>query len=45
VDHVLNKAEGGTDEDGNLQAINRECHRIKTAEEAARGVARLHPSR
>jgi hypothetical protein len=34
------KANGGTDDDGNLQAINRDCHRAKTALEAmqARGL-------
>jgi 5-methylcytosine-specific restriction protein A len=37
VDHVVNKADGGTDDDTNLQAICRDCHRAKTAEEARRG--------
>lgn len=30
VDHILSKANGGTDEDNNLQAICKTCHRIKT---------------
>jgi 5-methylcytosine-specific restriction enzyme A len=35
VDHITPKAEGGTDDPGNLQAICRECHAEKTAREAA----------
>lgn len=42
VDHIVPKEEGGTDADDNLQAINTECHRLKTAEEATRGIRRLH---
>ena len=37
VDHKVPKAEGGTDEDGNLQAICVPCHQAKTAAEARRG--------
>ena len=33
VDHILPLADGGTDEVGNLQAINRECHARKTVAE------------
>lgn len=36
VDHIVNKAEGGTDDDNNLQAICEPCHKAKTAQEAAR---------
>lgn len=36
VDHIRNKAQGGSDEPGNLQAICRECHARKTAAEAGR---------
>ena len=36
VDHRVPTWEGGGDEDGNLQAINAECHKGKTAEEAKR---------
>jgi 5-methylcytosine-specific restriction enzyme A len=35
VDHVKPKAKGGTDDDDNLVAICRSCHRDKTAREAA----------
>ncbi len=35
VDHVIPKAAGGSDELGNLQAMNRECHRRKTEADAA----------
>lgn len=31
VDHITPKAKGGTDDDGNLQAIATECHKVKTA--------------
>jgi 5-methylcytosine-specific restriction enzyme A len=37
VDHIVPKAEGGTEEDGNLQAICKPCHDTKTAREAAKG--------
>jgi 5-methylcytosine-specific restriction enzyme A len=36
VDHIVNKAEGGTDDPSNLQAINTDCHKRKTRAEAAR---------
>jgi 5-methylcytosine-specific restriction protein A len=36
VDHVKPKAKGGTDDDGNLQAINRDCHKRKTLEETGK---------
>lgn len=35
VDHVIPKALGGTDDLGNLQAINGDCHRRKSQAEAA----------
>lgn len=37
VDHITNKADGGTDELSNLQAICDQCHDIKTLAEAAAG--------
>ena len=37
VDHIISLAEGGTDDPGNLMAINRDCHAKKTQAEAARG--------
>lgn len=40
VDHVIPQAEGGTDQDTNLQAICEACHKTKTAAETARGVGR-----
>lgn len=40
VDHVVPKAEGGADDDSNLQAICDDCHAVKTKAEAARGVGR-----
>ncbi|CAL8476417.1 HNH endonuclease [Caballeronia sp. S22] len=33
VDHVIAKAHGGTDDLSNLSAINRDCHKAKTARE------------
>lgn len=41
VDHIIPKFEGGTDELSNLQAINVECHRLKTQGEAARAAKRF----
>jgi 5-methylcytosine-specific restriction enzyme A len=37
VDHVVPKSEGGTDAEGNLQAICEACHKAKTSAEAAKG--------
>lgn len=45
VDHRINKAEwrrqfgslAGVDDDSNLRAINADCHKRKTAREAAQG--------
>ena len=47
VDHIVNKAKwrqlhgslAGVDADSNLQAINKDCHKAKTAREAAAGRA------
>lgn len=36
VDHVIPKAHGGTDDDGNLQSTCQACHKAKTAREHAR---------
>jgi 5-methylcytosine-specific restriction protein A len=33
VDHILNKASGGTDELSNLQSICNSCHKRKTSQE------------
>src|SRR5262245_40732128 len=40
VDHIKPKADGGTDDEANLQAICKPCHDAKTAAESqrARGV-------
>jgi 5-methylcytosine-specific restriction protein A len=40
VDHVIPQAEGGSDDETNLQAICDTCHKAKTAEESKRGVNR-----
>lgn len=41
-DHIINKAEGGTDDDDNLQTLCRSCHTKKTDQEKNRhrGVAK-----
>ncbi|MFO0448249.1 MAG: HNH endonuclease signature motif containing protein [Pseudomonadota bacterium] len=36
VDHIVPVWEGGGEDDANLQAINRQCHKAKTADEAKR---------
>ena len=42
VDHIVPKAQGGSDELDNLQAINRECHQRKTqVENGAKPKARI----
>ena len=45
VDHKVPKYLGGTDDASNLQAINRDCHRRKTAGEAlaAQGITERRP--
>ena len=40
VDHIIPKAEGGTDDPSNLRAINGDCHKIKTQAEAKRARGR-----
>lgn len=40
VDHVIPQAEGGSEDESNLQAICTDCHKAKTAEEAKRGANR-----
>jgi 5-methylcytosine-specific restriction endonuclease McrA len=41
VDHIIPVNEGGTDDVSNKAPIHQEpCHRLKTADEAARGRAR-----
>jgi 5-methylcytosine-specific restriction protein A len=37
VDHIVNIAQGGNDDDANLQALCVPCHQAKTANEAAQG--------
>lgn len=37
VDHIVNKAQGGTDALDNLQAICHACHKIKTQNESRQG--------
>lgn len=34
VDHVIPKALGGSDDSDNLQAMNEDCHKLKTQAEA-----------
>lgn len=37
VDHIVNIAQGGSDDDANLQSLCVPCHQLKTATEAAQG--------
>lgn len=39
-DHIINQAEGGTDDLSNLQSLCKPCHDIKTLEESKRGAGR-----
>lgn len=41
VDHIVPKAEGGTDADENLQAICKACHKRKTENESRRARTNL----
>jgi len=38
VDHVISKRNGGTDDEGNLQALCHSCHSRKTAKEDGRWI-------
>ncbi|WP_458718318.1 HNH endonuclease [Pseudomonas gregormendelii] len=40
VDHIINRARGGSDEEDNLQALCVPCHKDKTAAESAEGAGR-----
>lgn len=40
VDHIVNVAQGGTDDDCNLQSLCIPCHKVKTATESSAGRAR-----
>ena len=37
TDHIIPRHKGGTDDWANLQSLCVECHKIKTAQEAAEG--------
>lgn len=37
ADHIVPLAEGGADDESNLQSLCHACHRTKTSEEARRG--------
>ena len=45
VDHITAKAQGGTDDAENLQAICEGCHADKTAAESAEGQGRRYKPR
>jgi 5-methylcytosine-specific restriction protein A len=36
VDHIVQKAQGGTDDPANLRAVNAECHKRITLEQMGR---------
>ncbi len=40
VDHIVNRARGGSDDEANLQALCIPCHKLKTAAESAEGAGR-----
>ncbi len=41
VDHIVSKANGGTDHEDNLQTLCEACHKRKTATERGRGGSNL----
>jgi len=43
ADHIVNKAEGGSDERENYQGACKPCHDVKTTEEAARAQGHAAP--
>lgn len=43
LDHIVNVAVGGTDDESNLQILCTECHRVKTLDESkAGGLSLIH---
>lgn len=40
VDHIVNRARGGLDDEANLQSLCVPCHKLKTVAEAAAGAGR-----
>jgi 5-methylcytosine-specific restriction protein A len=40
VDHIVNRARGGSDDEENLQALCVPCHKLKTAAESIEGAGR-----
>lgn len=40
-DHIVNKAQGGTDDMDNLQSLCKPCHDKKTLQESKQGQGRL----
>lgn len=44
-DHIKALAEGGADDDSNVQGLCHECHEAKSKAEAARGVRRAWAGR
>ena len=41
-DHVIPLAEGGLEQEDNIQALCRPCHQAKTEQEQKRGVKRAY---
>lgn len=37
IDHIVNKAQGGTDDESNLQTLCKSCHQTKTHTESQAG--------
>lgn len=44
VDHIVRKADGGSDDDANLQSLCGPCHRAKTAQEKRRRAGAVVPA-
>lgn len=42
-DHIVALANGGTDDDANLQTLCKPCHKAKSQREATRGSHAAHP--
>lgn len=39
LDHIINVAQGGTDDESNLQSLCVECHKVKTQKESQGGIS------
>jgi len=45
LDHIVNVAQGGTDDESNLQSLCVSCHKVKSQKESRGGMSVFSESR